>query len=248
MTLRHRAGFTLIEILVVLAIIAILMAFLLPALEKSREKANQVRCASNLNQIGLAISMYANDNHGNYPRTRYDPAAPLCVDTNASANDPFQASGPQPNDTTAPMFLLMRTNKLPPAMYADPYNDVVQYEAEPADVMTHSNFTDYQKNCAYSYLNAYPDPAAVTSGYKVTSKINGSFPIAADLNPGTGANQNSKNHEGRGQNVLYADGHAQWEQTSRCGINQDDIYINRAGNVMASPKDATDAVLLPASQ
>ena len=181
-----RPAFTLIEILVVLAIIAILMAFLLPALEKSREKANQVRCASNLNQIGLTISMYANENHGNYPRTRYDPAAPLRIDTNASANDPFQASGPSLNDTTAPMFLLMRTNKLSPAVYADPYNDVVQYEAEPSDVMTHSNFTDYRKNCAYSYANAYPDSAAVTSGYKLTNKMNGSFAVAADLNPGAG--------------------------------------------------------------
>jgi prepilin-type N-terminal cleavage/methylation domain-containing protein/prepilin-type processing-associated H-X9-DG protein len=243
-----RRAFTLIEILVVLAIIAVLMAFLLPALEKSREKANQVRCGSNLSQIGLAISMYANENHGNYPRTRYDPAAPLCADTNASALDPFQSTGPLMNDTTAPMFLLLRTNKLPPAVYADPYNDVVEYEAEPADPMTHSNFTDFRKNCAYSYANAYPDAVALANGYKLTSKIRPAFAVAADLNPGTGVGQNSRNHEGRGQNVLFGDGHVEWEQVSACGISGDDIFTNRAGVVKASPLDANDSVLLPASQ
>jgi prepilin-type processing-associated H-X9-DG protein len=146
------------------------------------------------------------------------------------------------------MFLLMRTTRLPAAIYADPYNDVIEYEADSGDTMARSNFTDYRKNCAYSYVNAYPDASAVAKGYKLTSKINPAFPIAADLNPGTGADHNSRNHEGRGQNVLFGDGHVEWELTTRCGLQEDDIYTNRAGAVMASPIDSTDAVLLPASQ
>ncbi len=64
----RRRGFTLVEILVVVSVIALLIAVLLPALRGAREQAKLAVCASNLRQIGTCIHLYSGENRGYIPR------------------------------------------------------------------------------------------------------------------------------------------------------------------------------------
>jgi prepilin-type N-terminal cleavage/methylation domain-containing protein/prepilin-type processing-associated H-X9-DG protein len=70
---RRHQGFTLVELLVVVGIIALLISILLPALNRARQTANNVVCLSNLRQMGIAIEMYANQHNGTLPYGLWRP-------------------------------------------------------------------------------------------------------------------------------------------------------------------------------
>src|SRR5437879_1185396 len=84
---RKVRAFTLVELLVVIGIIALLIAILLPALQKARESANTTQCASNLRQIAMGIISYANNHKGRLLPSKIN-------DTNENGtNDKFYPQG-----------------------------------------------------------------------------------------------------------------------------------------------------------
>lgn len=252
----RRRGFSLIELLVLLAILAILVSIFIPVVLRSREADRRVRCVDNLRAIQQGLSLYASANGKNLPRVVYEPsraATGYVVYTGANSSDAFaRGSQVRPNDVTASLWLLVRGGLVPPARFVCPSAGGSPDSA--ATGQSRSNFSGAQ-SLGYSYAS----PFSAAPGYRLnTDLLKPDFAVLADKNPGTGggddvtappygagpfelARANSNNHGQAGQNVLYAAGHVQFQGTPYCGVGdaavRDNIYTALSAGVVPEGPD-----------
>jgi len=120
----RKAAFTLVGLLVIIAVLAILAAMLLPALARAKQKAKRINCINNLKQDGLAFRLWSGDNGDKYP---------MAVSTNKGgtmeyAGDVFRNFQVMSNELSTPKILVCpEDNRTPAASFARLQNKNISY-------------------------------------------------------------------------------------------------------------------------
>lgn len=222
------------DVLVAASLLLLLGLLLPPGLSYLHSRQHVVRCQNNLRVFYTALQNYSKN--GEFPNVA------------SVAGDPHD-----PHNVAGMVVPVLQQRRLLPADFrlqcrqgGDPVAALPSLEdlrrMEPAEF---ERYADRLLGC-YSYALGYQDGAGFRGFRYDPEDPNSSYlPLLADrppMNVATGDPGNSPNHGGRGQNVLFSDGHCRFCTTRNVGVNGDDIYLNEDREVAAG-KHRWDAVL-----
>lgn len=248
LALKCRKGFTLVEILVVVAIIGLLIAILLPALNIVRRQAAQQNDKANLRGIYQGVMGYAGENSDKYPSYgRIDGTDAIITqaigfnpDLRAAAIDTTTAdfTTDTAGNVSAALWLMVREDHLPVKIFINPSttdtsDNVINSNGDKVNVKDIYDF-DSADNLSYSFINFYHEKIrskwsnSVGPTYVLAGNDNNGFATAAN-NTDTDYNnlsansvQNSLDHDLKGQNFVFGDAHAEFLSNPVAPFNKTD--------------------------
>ena len=238
---RWRSTFSLREIGAIAAILLVMVGLLVPSLRLARQRGYDGVCAAQLGQIGSGLQTFAVNHDGQLPTPDGDGDRWMGRDDDT----------PPVSGSSALFKLLKQRHVARPTVFQCPALDAPSFTYDPS-------MNDFPKpeTISYSYQHTF-GPYRLSLSAPALQAHAAMMVILADANPlfeGGSFHPDrldrpvSLNHQQRGQNVLYLDGHTQWTAGSDVGVEGDNIYridgdVQYAGT--EAPRTATDTFLLP---
>jgi len=201
-----------------------------PALQRSKDQVAQAGCAFNLHRLGVALSQYAGQHH-QYPYAPHDQPDAVAGTFAVTLQDSGML--PDLNSLECPCDGNAEKGPLPHLATLKSMR-----KKSPRDYYQSLDF-NYAYHVGYRQASGEPGP--------LSERLEATIPLLADQ-PGFRDGQilsgNSPNHGGRGQNVLFTDGHTSWHTTRQVNPRDSDIFLNEE-QIPGPGISIEDAALVP---
>ncbi len=261
-----KQGFTLVELLVVVAIIALLLGILLPALNRAREITYRTTSAANVRSLVQSMMIYAQEQNSAFPvagsRNAGGAATGFSHGDTSSTSSPG-TTGSMSNNITASLWILVRDAAASQKIFVNPATvdtkDPLTRTGGNQAPLAHTWDFKNSDHISYSPLNMYHTEAR----RQWSSRASGNWIYLGDDNDNNDADRhsltkldttgttpvqqdevelksNSSNHAQEGQSFGFGDGHAEFSEDPFVGPSNDNVYAGDSRMSGASPNLNTE--------